>query len=138
MNQPDCELCHTNGQTIIWQNALCRVIHVNDADYPAFYRVILNRHEKEMSDLTAPEQQQLMHIVFTVEAALQQVLQPHKINLASLGNVVPHVHWHIIARWADDKHYPNPIWGAPQRDGATHATAAQLEHVRLNIVQALA
>jgi diadenosine tetraphosphate (Ap4A) HIT family hydrolase len=38
------------------------------------------------------------------------------VNLASLGNVVPHLHWHVIARFADDKHFPQPIWGQAQRE----------------------
>jgi diadenosine tetraphosphate (Ap4A) HIT family hydrolase len=53
-----------------------------------------------------------MLVVFTVEAALRELLRPEKINLASLGNVTPHLHWHVIARFRDDPHFPNPIWGA--------------------------
>ena len=44
---------------------------------------------------------------------------PAKINLATLGNMVAHVHWHVIPRFADDPHFPQPVWGARQREGAT-------------------
>jgi diadenosine tetraphosphate (Ap4A) HIT family hydrolase len=49
------------------------------------------------------------------------VLDPLKINLASFGNMTPHLHWHVIPRWADDAHFPQPVWGPRQRavDDAT-------------------
>jgi diadenosine tetraphosphate (Ap4A) HIT family hydrolase len=112
-----CELCDTPGGELLWQDALCRVVRVDDPDYPGFCRVILNRHTKEMADLSRAERQQLMHVVFAVEQALTRLMHPDKINLASLGNVVPHVHWHVIPRFADDAHFPQPIWGAPVRAG---------------------
>ena len=57
-----------------------------------------------------------MAAVFTVEVAVRKVFQPEKVNLASLGNVVPHLHWHVIPRFADDRHFPNPIWGEAKRE----------------------
>ena len=51
---------------------------------------------------------------------LRTVLAPDKINLASLGNVVPHLHWHVIPRFADDAHFPAPVWAARARDGVAH------------------
>jgi hypothetical protein len=56
-----------------------------------------------------------MNVVFAVEAAVREIARPDKINLASLGNVVPHLHWHVIPRWADDPHFPDAIWAAPRR-----------------------
>jgi diadenosine tetraphosphate (Ap4A) HIT family hydrolase len=58
-----------------------------------------------------------MRVVFACETALRQLYRPDKVNLASLGNVVPHVHWHVIARFVDDAHFPDPIW-APARRAA--------------------
>lgn len=112
-----CELCDTSGN-ILWQDALCRVILVDDAHYPGFCRVILNRHVKEMTDLPEAERSRVMAVVFATEAAVRKVLDPDKINLASLGNMVPHVHWHVIPRFADDRHFPNPIWGEVKREVA--------------------
>lgn len=71
-----------------------------------------------MTDLSTDQQRTLMDVVFSVEAALRICYQPDKINLASFGNVVPHLHWHVIPRWRDDSHYPEPIWGKVQRDVA--------------------
>ena len=113
-----CELCDNPGSNILWQDDLCRVILVDDDDYPGFCRVILNRHVKEMTDLPLQERHRVMEAVFATEEAVREVLQPDKINLASLGNMVPHVHWHVIPRFADDRHFPNPIWGETKRDKA--------------------
>jgi diadenosine tetraphosphate (Ap4A) HIT family hydrolase len=124
-----CELCASSGGEPVWESALCRVVSVANADYPGFCRVILNRHEREMSDLTDAERHALMRVVFAVEAALRRLLDPHKINLASLGNVVPHVHWHVIPRWREDRCYPNPIWGLPQR--TVTSVPARIDPARL-------
>lgn len=110
-----CELCASPGGELLWEDAFCRVIRVADADYPGFCRVILQRHVAEMTDLTTGEQQHLMGAVFAVERALRTLYRPDKINLASFGNVVPHLHWHVIPRWCDDRHYPQPVWGSAQR-----------------------
>ncbi len=88
-----------------------RIVRVDDPNYPGFCRVILNKHVREMTDLPQAEQQTLMSIVFAVEQTIRQLFQPDKINLASFGNMVPHVHWHIIPRWINDRHFPEPIWG---------------------------
>jgi diadenosine tetraphosphate (Ap4A) HIT family hydrolase len=112
----NCELCDQNTAETLWQDSRCRVILAGDPDYPGFCRVIWNSHVREMSDLTTEERHHLMSVVFTVEKVLRQCLAPDKINLASLGNVVPHLHWHIIPRYRDDRHFPNPVWGVAVRE----------------------
>lgn len=112
-----CELCTDVGGELLWQDEVCRVVRVNDPDYPGFCRVIWKQHVPEMTDLAVNQRQHLMTVTFAVEQALRQVLSPHKINLASLGNVTPHLHWHVIPRYTDDRHFPNPVWGQVQRDG---------------------
>lgn len=62
-----------------------------------------------------------MDVVLATERAVRRVVQPDKINLASFGNVVPHLHWHVIPRWRDDSHFPESIWGKAQRAGAVRA-----------------
>ena len=121
-----CPLCDTPGGKTLWQDSVCRVILADEPDYPGFLRVILNAHVKEMTDLAAADQQALMGAVLATEAALREVMAPDKINLASLGNVVPHLHWHVIPRFADDPHFPNPVWGTRLRD-APHAAPVDLD-----------
>lgn len=112
-----CELCIAAGGVLLWESPCCRIVRVMDAQYPGFCRVIWTAHVREMTDLPAEQQQALMQVVFAVEAVVRALFLPHKINLASFGNMVPHVHWHIIPRWLDDQHFPEPIWGAAQRVG---------------------
>jgi len=117
IGSPSCELCAQPGGAILWQSAACRVIRVDDPHYPGFCRVIWNEHVREMTDLDPAARIDLMRVVFAVEAVVRQLFSPHKINLASFGNMVPHVHWHIIPRWQDDRHFPEPVWGKVQREG---------------------
>ncbi len=114
----NCELCSEAGGELIWQDAFCRVVRVDDVHYPGFCRVILNRHVKEMTDLDTHERERLMSVVFAVEQAICEIMQPEKINLACLGNMTPHIHWHIIPRFKQDKTFPYPIWGRPKRETA--------------------
>lgn len=107
----DCVLCAEDGGEIVWSDDLARVININDRDHPAFCRVVLQRHAREMTDLSDAERTELMRIVFAVEAVQRALLSPEKINLASFGNMVAHLHWHVIPRFATDPHYPNPVWG---------------------------
>jgi diadenosine tetraphosphate (Ap4A) HIT family hydrolase len=125
-----CEFCSSPGGAVLWQNGLCRVVRVDEPDYPGFCRVILKRHATEMADLGEGERDGLMAVVFAVEAAVRETMQPHKMNLASLGNMTPHVHWHVVPRFEDDRHFPGPIWAAPRRERAVPAErAARAESV---------
>ena len=110
-----CELCSRTGGELLWRDDKCRVVHVTEPGYPGFCRVIWDAHVKEMTDLSDSDSIHLMEVVFAVESVLRELLAPEKINLASLGNQVPHLHWHFITRYADDPHFPQPIWANPQR-----------------------
>lgn len=120
MNESTCPLCQGLNEELLWRDKLMRIIRVGDVQYPGFCRVILNRHVKEMTDLAQDERIQVLHAVFAVETALRELMRPDKINLASLGNQVPHLHWHVIPRFSDDTHFPDPVWAAPQRAGRAH------------------
>lgn len=111
-----CQLCTSTGGELVWQGADHRVILADEPRQPGFCRVIWTAHVREMSDLSAADAARLMSTVLTVERVLREQLVPDKVNLASLGNVVPHLHWHVIPRWADDSHFPDPIWAAQRRE----------------------
>ena len=113
----NCPLCNASGGVLVAQSANWRVIRATeDANFPAFYRLIWTAHVAEFSDLSDAERHECMDAVNRVERELRAALQPTKINLATLGNVVPHLHWHVIARFEWDSHFPNPVWGATRRD----------------------
>ena len=124
-----CELCDRTGGELLWQGERCRVIYVEEPGYPGYCRVVWQAHVKEMTDLSDDDRMHFMEVVFAVEAVLREHLDPEKINLASLGNAVPHLHWHIIPRYADDPHFPQPTWGKSQRaatSSRTHPDTAML------------
>jgi len=120
-----CELCREDGGEVLFRNERLRVVLVDDANYPGFCRVIWNAHAQEMTDIALSDRQLLMSVVWQVESAQRHVLQPLKINLAALGNMVPHVHWHLIPRYVDDAHFPNPIWAQASRATPESTLAAR-------------
>jgi diadenosine tetraphosphate (Ap4A) HIT family hydrolase len=115
-SSPGCEFCNSPGGPVLWQNGLCRVVRVDEPDYPGYCRVILKRHAREMTDLDPAERDGFMAVVYAVEEAIRETMQAEKMNLASLGNMTPHLHMHVVPRFKDDRHFPTPIWAAPQRE----------------------
>ncbi|PLC54467.1 diadenosine tetraphosphate hydrolase [Pollutimonas nitritireducens] len=110
--QETCPLCMPANETVLWSNDTLRVIAVEDSSHPGFTRVIWRDHVREMTELPAAARNQIMDAVWLVEQYQRGVLQPDKVNLAQFGNMVPHVHWHIIPRWSCDSHFPEAIWAA--------------------------
>ena len=115
MKLEGCELCALAAPTVAANDKFAVVI-VDDANYPGFCRVIWRDHVREMSDLSHADRLLLNEAVFEVEQAVREVMAPTKINVASLGNVVPHLHWHVIPRYTDDAHFPAPVWANPVRE----------------------
>ena len=124
-----CPLCDGDGGALIWRGDKLRVIRADEAGFAAFYRVVWNAHVAEFSDLNAAERAHCMDVVVQVEQALRQHLQPTKINLATLGNMVAHLHWHVIARFDWDSHFPAPVWAPAQRERAADQEAAVRERL---------
>jgi len=123
-----CVFCDGEGGVRLWRDERCRVV-LADEPFPGFCRVIWNAHVAEMTDLARSDRAHLMDVVFAVEGALRERLAPAKVNLASLGNLVPHVHWHVIPRYRDDSHFPQPVWGTAQRPGRARPLAPDLPAV---------
>ena len=133
-----CDLCDGDGGVLLWQNDLCRVVSVDEPGLPGFLRVILNRHEREMTDLAEADRAAFMAVVFAAEAHARRCLGPDKMTLASLGNMVPHLHWHVIPRWRDDRHFPSPVWApARHRDPVPADRKAACERMAATLAAAL-
>ena len=113
---PGCPLCTEAGGVLLWSDADWRVIRVEDQDFPAFYRVVCRSHVAEFSGLAVEQRRRCMELVAGVESVLLQRLRPTKVNLAALGNMVPHLHWHVVARFDWDSRFPHPVWSAPLRE----------------------
>ena len=129
-----CELCTSPGGELLHQAAQFRVVLVDDENYPGFCRVIWSAHVKEVTDLPELDRMLLMDVLWQVEQVVRDVMQPEKINLASFGNMVPHVHWHIIPRYVDDAHFPQPVWGQAQR--SAQAASLQVRRERIDGLRA--
>lgn len=131
-----CALCLPTALDVLWQDDFCRVVLLDDQDYPAYCRVELIAHVKEMTDLMPKERSRTMRVVFAVETAIREVIQPDKINLASLGNKTPHLHWHVIPRFEQDKHFPNSHWGEVVRGNSALAlTVEDIQQLAAKITQ---
>jgi len=115
---PVCPLCTEDGGRVLLRHSQFRIIRATgpDADdFPGFYRVVWTAHVAEWSDLPEAEQAVCMRAVTAVERSVRQHLQPTKVNLAALGNVVPHLHWHVVARFDWDSRFPAPLWAPAAR-----------------------
>ncbi|TFW18380.1 HIT family protein [Massilia arenosa] len=119
-----CDLCALQGAPV-WRGAKFSVIAVEEPNYPGFCRVVWHTHVKEMTDLALADRTLFMNAVWEVEAAVRAVFEPQKVNLASLGNMTPHLHWHVIPRFPDDAHWPNPVWAAVSRATDASTLAAR-------------
>jgi diadenosine tetraphosphate (Ap4A) HIT family hydrolase len=132
-----CELCTQTGGELIWQNDQLRVVLVDDKHFAGFTRVIWQEHVSEMTDLSPEHRSLLMKTVCLVETIQREVLKPHKVNLASLGNMTPHLHWHVIPRFEHDANFPNPVWALSAQDAKNAPPNGLTKDVLADYVRAL-
>lgn len=111
-----CPLCAPSPDGLLYESPRLRLIRVDDAHLPGYVRVVWRDHVTEMTDLAADQRAEIMSLVYHVETLQRRILQPDKVNMASLGNQDPHLHWHVIPRWRDDPYFPNAIWAPATQD----------------------
>ena len=134
---PGCPLCDAAGGHVVFRTDKFRLIRADEEGFPAFYRVVWNDHVAEFSDLAPTDRVLCMDAVARVEQLLREHLAPAKVNLAALGNMVPHLHWHVIARFGWDSRFPAAVWAPPQRE-SDPARIAAIEALRPALEKALA
>jgi diadenosine tetraphosphate (Ap4A) HIT family hydrolase len=137
MRAAGCPLCDAEGGHVVARAGKFRLVRAEEEGFPAFYRVVWNDHVAELSDLAPDDRALCMDAVVRVERVLRDQLAPTKINLAALGNMVPHLHWHVIARFDWDSRFPAPVWAAAQRE-PDPARIAALQARREGLEKALA
>jgi diadenosine tetraphosphate (Ap4A) HIT family hydrolase len=131
LNSDNCGLCSSQKYPIIWSNDLLRIVLINDQNYRGYCRVDLINHVKEMADLDEETRNEFMGVIFQTEKIIKEYLQPDKINLASLGNITRHLHWHIIPRYFSDNHFPESIWSEKKRNDINKFSKVQeLEFIK--------
>lgn len=112
----ECELCHPDKSRVLWQNEHFYLLDAGSERFPAYIRVVSQRHVAEMTDLPPEEREELRAILDACEELMRDLLHPDKVNWAQFGNMVPHLHWHMTARWHDDEVFPDNPWGKPVRE----------------------
>lgn len=125
MSPLECPLCHANAEKVLFCSDKFRIIQVADPLYPAYYRLIWGEHVKEMSDLSQEDQMLILRALMLMEKTMIAELKHEKINWAQFGNMVPHVHWHLIARWKDDAAFPDNSWCPAKRETAPEVLEAR-------------
>lgn len=96
---------------VLGELPLCLVLLANDSQYPWLILVPKRENLREIHHLSSAEQQQLMSESCAVARILESELAAEKINVAALGNMVPQLHVHHVARFSSDAAWPAPIWG---------------------------
>ncbi|MDB5988447.1 MAG: hypothetical protein JWR16_3500 [Nevskia sp.] len=110
---------------------LCRLLLINDAQYPWFVLVPRRIGVREIYQLDSADQLQLQRESVYLGRSLMQVFGGDKLNIAALGNVVPQLHVHHIVRKTDDAAWPAPVWGRhPAQPYTVQARAQRIEQVR--------
>ena len=105
--------------SVIYENTHVR-IEPEESEIP-WLKIFTQHPYKEMSDVPAEIKFEIYELLDIIEKEMLAYYKPDKINIASFGNYVPHVHWHIMSRFKEDSYFPEPMWGERQRD-------AQLQH----------
>ncbi len=90
---------------------LCRLLLMNDVRFPWLILVPRQKQVSEISELAARQQQLLMTEIMAAERVLRTAVPVDKINIGALGNIVPQLHVHIVARQHNDAAWPAPVWG---------------------------
>jgi diadenosine tetraphosphate (Ap4A) HIT family hydrolase len=105
--------------------------------YPGYCVLVTKGHFKEMTELPDDIGQELFQEMMQTHRALEKVFTPTKMNMCSLGNVVPHVHWHFFPRYGEDPDFKNPPWLQMQHFDSAKVTPQQREEMIRKVQMAL-
>ena len=98
----------------IWENDHLR-IEIEKSEIP-WLKIFTKVPYREMSEVPIETKRQIYTLLDLIEKEMLSYYKPTKINIASFGNYMPHVHWHIMARFEEDSYFPEPMWGVKQRE----------------------
>lgn len=119
----------------VCQLTLCELRLLNDSRFPWFILVPCREDMTEIHQLSEKDQQQLIRESSQVSTALAKICSPDKINVAALGNLVPQLHWHVVARSRDDACWPGPVWGCGEAQYYTDQAATRLKERMKQLVK---
>lgn len=118
---------------MIYSNPLI-TIEIHESEIP-WLKIFTQTKRKEFSECTRAEKEAIWECLDIIEKEMLAYFNPDKINIASFGNMLPHVHWHIMARYKEDSYFPEPMWGNKQREGV--AKVAPMEPFLQNLKEKL-
>lgn len=99
--------------SIIYENKHIK-IEVQKSEIP-WLKIFTQNPYKEMSSVPKATRDEIYYVLDVIENEMLSYYKPKKINIASFGNYLPHVHWHIMARFEEDSYFPESMWGVKQR-----------------------
>lgn len=99
---------------VVYENINLK-IEVEPSEIP-WLKIFTKENYTEMSEVPQKIRDEIYYLLDTIEREMLRYYKPTKINIASFGNYLPHVHWHIMARFEEDSYYPEPMWGEKQRE----------------------
>jgi diadenosine tetraphosphate (Ap4A) HIT family hydrolase len=114
---------------------LCRVLLMNDRRFPWLILVPERESLREIHDLPPADRSTLIEEITRAGQVLVRLFQPDKLNTGALGNIVPQLHVHVVARYVIDAAWPGPVWGS---GAAVVYPASGLEEMRGRIAKAFA
>ena len=100
--------------SIIYENQTVKV-EIEESEIP-WLKIFTQKPYKEMSEVPSAVKFEIYDLLNLIEKEMLDYYRPKKINIASFGNYMPHVHWHIMARFEEDSYFPEPMWGTKQRE----------------------
>jgi len=100
----------------MFQNSLIR-IEIEESEIP-WLKIFTQSEYREFSECSMDEKNAIFEALDIIEKEMLSYYKPTKINIASFGNYVPIVHWHIMARFNEDSYFPEPMWGSKQRESS--------------------
>ncbi|HEV2853183.1 MAG TPA: HIT family protein [Thermoanaerobaculia bacterium] len=112
---------------------LCRVLLMKDARFPWLILVPERDGAREIHDLTPSDRAVLIEEIAQAGKVLERLFHPDKLNVGALGNIVPQLHVHVIARTAADPAWPGPVWGSGP---AVPYEESEMEEIRERLVEA--
>lgn len=128
-----CQMCakwEAEPEFRITELKHCYVLLNRDQFFPGYTFVVSKEHVTELFHLDREARSMVIEEVASTASALHRIFKPDKINYELLGNMVPHMHWHLVPRFRTDPLWPRPIWGAPHED-VVLSLAASTERIEL-------
>ena len=138
MSDTGCRACRSDwppADTFIAECGPAKAYLHEDQFFPGWTLVILKRHATELYELDHDERVALMEAVTDMSRALAAVYEATKMNYELLGNLLPHIHWHLIPRRADDPIPRQPVWALPHEPRSLRAAErrARIEAIRAHL-----